>query len=47
MTEGVLGLYKGIRPRMVRVAMETGVTFASFNAIKALVLKYLDSNDEF
>lgn len=45
MTEGALGLYKGIRPRMVRVAMETSVTFASFNAIKSMVLKYLDAED--
>lgn len=40
--EGFFGLYKGYRPRMVRVALEAGVTFASYNAIKSLVLRYLD-----
>lgn len=40
--EGVSGLYKGIRPRMARVGIEVGVTFASYNAIIDFVNKYLD-----
>ena len=40
--EGFWGLYKGYRPRMARVAIEVGVTFASYNLIKDLVLSYLD-----
>lgn len=41
--EGFTGLYKGVKPRMARVAIEVSVTFASYNAIKDMVLKYLDS----
>jgi len=41
--EGFSGLYKGYRPRMARVAIEVGVTFASYNLIKDLVLSYLAS----
>jgi len=40
--EGYSGLYKGVKPRMARVAIEVSVTFASYNAIKETVLKYLD-----
>ena len=40
--EGFFGLYKGWKPRMSRVAIEVSVTFASYNAIKGQVLKYLD-----
>lgn len=40
--EGPLGLYKGVKPRMARVAIEVSVTFASYNVIKSTVLKYLD-----
>lgn len=43
--EGFFGLYKGYRPRMARVAIEVSVTFASYNAIKESVLKYLDMAD--
>uniref|UniRef100_A0A7S3JG27 Uncharacterized protein n=1 Tax=Euplotes harpa TaxID=151035 RepID=A0A7S3JG27_9SPIT len=41
--EGVMGLYKGVKPRMARVAIEVSVTFASYNAIKETVLKYLEA----
>lgn len=44
-SEGILGLYKGVKPRMARVAIEVSVTFASYNVIKDLILKYLDSSD--
>jgi len=40
--EGTTGLYKGYRPRMARVAIEVSVTFASYNAIKDTVLRYLE-----
>lgn len=40
--EGFFGLYKGVKPRMARVAIEVSVTFASYNVIKSSVLKYLD-----
>jgi hypothetical protein len=43
--EGFLGLYKGVKPRMARVGIEVSVTFASYNAIKGAVLKYLDMAD--
>lgn len=39
--EGVLGLYKGLKPRVARVAIEVSVTFASFNMIRDSVLKYM------
>ena len=41
-SEGFFGLYRGYRPRMARVAIEVSVTFASYNAIKDMVLKYLE-----
>jgi hypothetical protein len=40
--EGAMGLYKGVKPRMARVAIEVSVTFASYNIIKDTVLRYLD-----
>jgi len=40
--EGFFGLYKGVKPRMARVAIEVSVTFASYNAIKDTVLNYLE-----
>ena len=43
--EGFFGLYKGVRPRMARVAIEVSVTFASYNLIKGAVLNYLGVSD--
>lgn len=43
--EGFFGLYKGVKPRMARVAIEVSVTFASYNVIKDAVLSYLDKTD--
>ena len=43
--EGFFGLYKGLRPRMVRCGIEVAVTFASYNVIKDAVLGYLETAD--
>jgi len=43
--EGPLGLYKGWRPRTARVIIEVSVTFASYNAIKDTVLRYLEKTE--
>lgn len=43
--EGVMGLYKGVKPRMTRVGIEVSVTFASYNYIKDSVLSYLEASD--
>lgn len=44
-TDGFVGMYRGVKPRMARVAIEVSVTFASYNAIKNAVLKYLDARE--
>mmetsp|Transcript_13217 Transcript_13217/g.15307 ORF Transcript_13217/g.15307 Transcript_13217/m.15307 type:complete len:183 (+) Transcript_13217:363-911(+) len=40
--EGIMGLYKGWRPRLARASIEVSVTFASYHKIKGAVLNYLD-----
>ena len=44
-TDGLVGMYRGVKPRMARVAVEVSVTFASYNAIRDAVLKYLSAYD--
>lgn len=39
--EGLLGMYRGVKPRMARVAIEVSVTFASYNTIRDAILRYL------
>lgn len=41
-SDGFFGLYRGYRPRMARVAIEVSVTFASYNAVRDMVLNYLE-----
>lgn len=38
--EGVLGFYKGVGPRLARVTMDVGLTFAIFNSLKRKLLEY-------
>lgn len=42
---GFWGFYRGVNARMARVAIEVGVTFASYNAIRDTVLSYLEAAD--
>lgn len=37
--EGVMGFYKGVGPRLARVTLDVGLTFAIFNSIKRKILQ--------
>lgn len=39
--EGVLGFYKGVRPRLVRVILDVALTFAIFHKLKRTVNAYI------
>jgi solute carrier family 25 citrate transporter 1 len=40
-TEGPLGFYKGVGPRLARVILDVAITFSIFNSIKRLMIKML------
>lgn len=39
-TEGPMGFYKGVGPRLARVILDVALTFTIYNQIKRLVLKF-------
>lgn len=38
--EGIRGFYKGVGPRLARVTLDVGLTFAIFNSIKRKITQY-------
>ena len=38
-TEGIMGFYKGIGPRLARVTLDVGLTFAIFNSLKRKLIQ--------
>ena len=40
-TEGPLGFYKGVGPRLARVILDVAITFSIFNSLKRLLVTYL------
>lgn len=40
-TEGPMGFYKGVGPRLARVILDVAITFSIFNSLKRLMIKYL------
>jgi hypothetical protein len=39
-TEGIRGFYKGVVPRLARVTMDVGLTFAIFNSLKRTLIEF-------
>lgn len=39
-TEGLIGFYKGVGPRLARVTLDVGLTFAIFNSLKRSLIEY-------
>jgi solute carrier family 25 citrate transporter 1 len=39
-SEGVVGFYKGVGPRLARVTLDVGLTFAIFNSLKRKLVEY-------
>lgn len=40
-SEGVLGFYKGVGPRLARVTLDVGLTFAIFNSLKRKLISFV------
>ena len=40
-TEGPIGFYKGVGPRLARVTLDVGLTFAIFNSIKRKLVEFV------
>jgi hypothetical protein len=38
--EGPMGFYKGVGPRLARVTLDVGLTFAIFNSLKRALMNY-------
>ena len=42
--EGVMGFYKGVGPRLARVTLDVGLTFAIFNSLKRKLMEYFSKD---
>lgn len=41
-TEGPLGFYKGVGPRLARVVLDVGLTFTIYNQIRRIMLTFFE-----